>query len=73
MLFIISVLLIVISTYFVVSILRPNNLISGFIYFIALAFAQIILITEVLSPFSVLYKSTFLGLQIILTTINVFV
>ena len=69
MLFIISVLLIVISTYFVVSILRPNNLISGFIYFIALAFAQIILITEVLSPFSVLYESTFLGLQIILTTI----
>ncbi len=69
LLFIISVLLIIISTYFLVSILKPKNFITGLIYFLSLAFAQIILITEVLSPLSILYKSTFLGVQIILTVI----
>ncbi len=52
LLFIISFLLIFISSYFLTSILEPKKSILGLIYLVLIAFAQIVLTFEVLSLFT---------------------
>lgn len=70
MLFALSVIFVIANSYLITSVLKPRNFISGFIYFIITAFAQVVLVTELLSPFKLLYTVNFLILQaIILLTV----
>ena len=72
LLFLLSVFLIVLSSYLITSILKPSKFLTGFIYFLVSAFAQIVLIAEILSPFKFLYCGSFLFLQFVITALTVF-
>ncbi len=71
-LFLLSFILLVITSYFITSLLKPVNFISGFIYFLIVSFAQIVLIAEILSPFKTLYPASFFVLQIIIAILTCF-
>ena len=72
-LFVLSVILVALSSCFLTSILKPRNFLAGFIYFCTAAFAQIILVTEQLSPFKWLYASAFIFLQVVLLIFILFI
>lgn len=62
-LFIISLSLVFISSYFLTSIIAPKKSILGFIYLFLIAFAQIILTFEILSLFTAIKQFWVLGLN----------
>ena len=72
-LFLISLTLVLLSSYFVSAMLDNKNVANGFIYFVVIAFAQVILTAELLSPFKMLKVLPFLTLNllffVIITTI----
>lgn len=65
LLFILSLVLIFTSSYFIASILSKSNAVKGFIYTLLIAYAQIILTSEVLSPFSEIKEIPFLVINLI--------
>ncbi len=73
LLFILSLIFVGLSSYLVASVLKPRSFLSGFIYFLVTAFAQIVLIAELLSPFKLLYPVNFLLVQFLFIAIIVFV
>jgi len=68
LLFIISFLLIFISSYFLTSILEPKKSILGLIYLVLIAFAQIVLTFEVLSLFTAINQIWVLILNVLCFT-----
>ncbi len=72
-LLLLSVVLVLLSSYLITSILKPSNFLTGFIYFVVSAFAQIVLIAELLSPFKFLYQGGFIFLQVIIAIITAIV
>lgn len=70
-LFIISFLLVFVSSYFITSIIAPKKSILGFIYLSLIAFAQIVLTFEILSLFSAIKEFWVLGFNILFLTISV--
>lgn len=65
LLFIISFLLVFISSYFLTSIITPKKSILGVIYLSIIAFAQIVLTFEVLSLFTAIKQFWVLGINIL--------
>lgn len=64
-LFLTSLLLVLLSSYFISAMLDNKNFASGFIYFLVCAFAQIILTTELLSLFKMFKEIPFLTLNLL--------
>lgn len=62
----ISVLILITVTYFWVSLLKPRNFLTAFIYGILLSFAQIISITQLLSLFEAFRPLPFLTTQLLI-------
>lgn len=71
-LFIISFLLVFISSYFLTSIISPKKSILGFIYLFIIAFAQIVLTFEILSLFTAIKQFWVLGLNVLILAISVY-
>ncbi len=72
LLFIISFLLIFISSYFLTSILEPKKNILGLIYLFLIAFAQIVLTFEVLSLFTAINQIWVLILNVLFFTSSMY-
>ena len=68
-LFLISLTLVLLSSYFVSAMLDNKNFANGFIYFVVTAFAQVILTAELLSPLKMLKVLPFLTLNILFCAI----
>ena len=68
-LFVISLTLVFLSSYFVSAMLDKKNFANAFIYFIVSFFSQIILTTELLSPFKMLKVLPFLTLNLLFCAI----
>lgn len=66
MLFAISLILALTTSYLIISIVRPRNFLTAFLFLFLSTFAQIILITELLSLCNCLQPYQFLGLQVII-------
>lgn len=73
LLFLISFLLVFVSSYFITSILAPKKSIIGLIYLFVLAFAQIVLTFEILSLFSAIKQIWVLCFNILFFTGSTFV
>ena len=69
-LFAISFILIFTSSYFIASILAKKDATKGFIYTLLLAFAQIVLTSEILSPFYLIKEVPFLLVNILFFIIS---
>ncbi len=65
LLFLISFLLVFVSSYFITSILAPKKSILGLIYIFVLAFAQIVMTFEILSLFSAIKEIWVLGANVL--------
>lgn len=64
-LFLVSFLLVFVSSYFIVSMIAPKKSILGLIYLFVIAFAQVVLIFEILSLFHLIKLFSVLGINII--------
>lgn len=75
MLFCVSFVLATICAYFIVSLAKPKNFLSGFLYFVITMFAQIVFIAEFLSLFKMFQPLPFLALQVValITIITIWV
>lgn len=71
-LFIISFLLVFLSSYFITSILAPKKNILGLIYLFLVAFAQIVLTFEVLSLFSAIKEHWVLAINVLVLTLSTY-
>lgn len=71
-LFIISFLLVFISSYLITSLIAPKKSILGVIYLFLIAFSQIVLTFEVLSLFTAIKQSWVLGLNVVFTGLSVY-
>lgn len=65
LLFILSLLFIFVSSYFIASILSKSDALKGFIYTLLVAYAQIIATSEILSFFSAIKEIPFLAMNLL--------
>lgn len=72
-LFIISFLLVFISSYFLISVISPKKSVLGFIYIFLMAFAQIVLTFEILSLFTAIKQFWVLGLNILFLIVSIYI
>lgn len=63
--FLFSFILVILTTFYVVSMLKPKNNLLAFVYLILIIFAQIILISQILSVFYLLKPISFIIIQIL--------
>lgn len=72
-LFLISVLLVLISSYFITSVIAPKKSILGLIYLFLIAFAQIVLTFEILSLFNSISQAGVLIGNLFFTFVSAFI
>jgi len=73
LLFIISFLLVFVSSYLLTSVISPKKSILGLIYLFLIAFSQIVLTFEILSLFSAINQFWVISLNVIFTAIIIYI
>lgn len=72
-LFLISFLLVFVSSYFLASVISPKKSALGFIYILLIAFAQLVLTFEILSLFTAIKQFWVLGVNILFLIVSIYI